>query len=260
MDRITQLRSRWSEGGPYLIAARSLSRMSHALAVRGAARKVRSVGPGSLDAALEVAERFRFGDVTIAPLQVRSEILDFLHLLEEKPPEAVLEIGTARGGTLFLFSRVARPDAVLVTIDFPGGEGSFGGNPAHARRGRLYRSMRRERQRVEFIAADSHLPATRERVVELLDGRALDLLFIDGDHTYEGICADYELYAPLVRRDGLIAFHDIVPGPSERVGGAPTFWCEVRDSTALEFVEDWKQGGYGIGVLKPCAEAALPRA
>jgi len=45
-----------------------------------------------------------------------------------------------------------------------------------------------------------------------------DFLFIDGDHTYEGVEGDFEMYSPLVRRGGIIAFHDIVPGPPENVG------------------------------------------
>jgi predicted O-methyltransferase YrrM len=48
----------------------------------------------------------------------------------------------------------------------------------------------------------------------------VDLIFIDGDHSYEGVKQDFEIYAPLVRSDGLIAFHDILEHtrvPSVRV-------------------------------------------
>jgi hypothetical protein len=63
--------------------------------------------------------------------------------------------------------------------------------------------------------------------------------------------ADYGNYSPLVRADGLIAFHDIVPGPPDAVGGVPGFW-EALDASGSrqEIVEDWHQGGYGIGVLR----------
>jgi hypothetical protein len=30
----------------------------------------------------------------------------------------------------------------------------------------------------------------------------VDFLFIDGDHTYEGVKKDFEMYSPLVRREG----------------------------------------------------------
>lgn len=36
----------------------------------------------------------------------------------------------------------------------------------------------------------------------------LDLVFIDGDHSYEGVKSDWLLYEPLVRAGGLVLFHD----------------------------------------------------
>jgi len=36
----------------------------------------------------------------------------------------------------------------------------------------------------------------------------IDLLFIDGDHSYEACLADWRAYGPLVRKGGVVAFHD----------------------------------------------------
>lgn len=38
-----------------------------------------------------------------------------------------------------------------------------------------------------------------------------DLLFIDADHTYEGVARDFTRYSPLVSPGGIIAFHDALP-------------------------------------------------
>jgi len=58
------------------------------------------------------------------------------------------------------------------------------------------------------------------------------------------------MYAPLVKRGGIIAFHDIVPGSPENVGGVPKFWNEIkRNFDFKEIVKDWNQNGYGIGVI-----------
>jgi predicted O-methyltransferase YrrM len=87
-------------------------------------------------------------------------------------------------------------------------------------------------------------------VKKILEGRKLDFLFIDGDHTYEGVKGDFKMYFPLVRKDGIIAFHDIMPGPPENVGGAPQFWHEIcNKNKCLEIVRDWNQGGYRIGAI-----------
>lgn len=39
-------------------------------------------------------------------------------------------------------------------------------------------------------------------------GKQIDFLFIDGDHSYEGVKRDWDLYSPLLAPHALIAFHD----------------------------------------------------
>lgn len=201
----------------------------------------------SLGELVDLTHNFRSHDIIIAPIQVRSEIVSLLTMLQQNPPSTVLEVGTARGGTLFLFSRVAADDATLISIDLPR---HFNKGGLAAWRARLLKSLAREQQRVELVQANSHEAATRERVQRLLNGRTVDFLFIDGDHSYEGVKRDFELYAPLVRPGGLIAFHDIVPGPETAVGGVPRFWLEIKlRYDVREFVEDWNQQGFGLGVV-----------
>lgn len=231
-------------------AAEVCQGVAEALEIAGATRIVRRFRPATLDEAIEFAEHFRYGGVSIKPMQVGSEIRSFLELLAADPPGTVLEIGTGRGGALFLLAHVARDDALLVSIDAPR-DTRFGGRLSYGRRGRLYRSFGRGRQRVVFLAADSHASETRAELERFLDGEPLDLLFIDGDHTRKGIEADFHMYSPLVRRGGgLVAFHDIVPGSEEAVGGVPGFWKSVRGLDSVEFVEDWGQRSCGIGVLR----------
>lgn len=40
---------------------------------------------------------------------------------------------------------------------------------------------------------------------------AIDLVFIDGDHRYETVKAEIEMYLPLIKKGGLIAGHDYAP-------------------------------------------------
>jgi predicted O-methyltransferase YrrM len=249
--------SAWSEGGVTLALSRTLRRAAEALEnaadrvdVGGAARRVRRMQPATFDDAIDFAEQFRFaGRISIRPMQIRSEIRSFLDFVASEPPETVLEIGTGRGGTLFLLAQAARENALLVSLDAPD-DARFGARPEYAARARLYRSLGRRTQRVVFLAADSHVPETLAHVRQILAGRLIDVLFIDGDHTFEGVASDFRMYAPLVRSGGLVAFHDIVPGLAENVGGVPAFWQSVRAPDSVEFVEDWDQGAYGIGVLR----------
>jgi predicted O-methyltransferase YrrM len=91
-----------------------------------------------------------------------------------------------------------------------------------------------------------------------LDGRALDVLFIDGDHSYEGVKRDWELYSPLVRAGGLIGLHDIQEDYATSrgtqtaaiSGEVPRFWRELREGHRTEeLIADPGQDGYGIGVV-----------
>jgi cephalosporin hydroxylase len=238
-----------SAAGPAALTGQALRYLGDELLTRSATRAFvrRKREVRNLDDALDLAFGFDFEGVTIAPGQDRAEIEQLLRALEPKAPRTVLEIGTAQGGSLFLFAQIAAPDALLVSVDLPGG--SFGGGYMEPRAG-LYRSFAREGQRIELVRADSHAPETRARIGAVLGGRPVDFLFIDGDHTREGVEHDFTTYSQLVAGGGAIGFHDIVPGSRLLVGGVPEFWAELRSSHAVsEFVADWDQGGYGIGLI-----------
>jgi predicted O-methyltransferase YrrM len=184
------------------------------------------------------------------PLQKRSEILRLMELVRDLCPAAVCEIGAAGGGTAFLFAHAAADEATVVSVDL-----EF----EQARR-EAVRLFARARQRLVCVQGDSHEASTVDAVRSALAGRPLDLLYLDGDHSFEGVAADFRLYAPLVRAGGLVVLHDIVPDfrtrhgiqTSSDTGGVPLFWERVKRAggEVTEIVEDEAQDGYGIGVLR----------
>jgi len=166
--------------------------------------------------------------VIIRPGQIYEEILELAKLVSDLKPKAVLEIGTAGGGTLFLWCRLSAEDASIISVDLPGG--LFGGGYPRWR-AVLYRYFKKPGQRLYLIRGNSHDLRTLEKVKRILGNGKLDFLFIDGDHTYEGVKKDFEMYGPLVRSGGIIAFHDIVPDyytrygirTGSQTGGVPIF-------------------------------------
>ena len=196
---------------------------------------------------VNLAYSFRGGHTSIRPVQVKEEIAQLLEFLVKQKPMVVCEIGTAGGGTLFLFSRVSHPNAMIISVDLLGG--SFGGSYPKWKIP-LYSSFACSSQRIYLIRGDSHDHHTFERVESVLAGRKLDFLFIDGDHTYEGVKADFENYSKLVGPGGIIAFHDIVPHPPQTKCEVSKFWNEIKYSyNHLEIVKDWSQNWAGIGVI-----------
>jgi len=197
--------------------------------------------------AVEFAFSFRALGVKIKPMQVEYEITKFLEIVAELRPKAVLEIGTANGGTLFLFTRVADPEAKIISIDLPGGP--FGGGYPKWKIP-LYKSFEQKGQKIYLLRKNSHNPKTLDEVKGILGDEKLDLLFIDADHTYEGVRKDFEMYAPLVRKGGIVAFHDICEHPSETGCEVNKFWNEIKQRYKyVEIVEDWRQNWAGIGVI-----------
>ncbi|UCE92488.1 MAG: class I SAM-dependent methyltransferase [Methanobacteriota archaeon] len=200
-----------------------------------------------LDDAVDFAFTFRYLTCGMSLVQDKREIRTLLDLLNDLSPKNCLEIGTAGGGTLFLFSRVVHEDAKLLSVDLPGGRWGLGYPYWKIP---FYRSFARAGQEIILIRHDSHNPTTFERVKEELAGEKLDFLFLDGDHTYEGVKKDFEMYSPLVRKGGLIVLHDIVPNPSDKDVGVFRFWNEIRqDYEHSEIIESLQQGCLGIGVL-----------
>jgi predicted O-methyltransferase YrrM len=231
------------EGGVRLLVSKGARVFGDRLSMLPARRALRRqlAATKSLDDYIEAIYRFRYRNVTVAPSQIRSEIKSFLEVVHDLSPRTLLEIGTGLGGTTLLLARVAAPDAIVVTIDLPTGPS----------RQRLLQAALRPRQKIYVLRRDSHHSETVAKVRSIIDSEQLDLLFIDGDHSYHGVQEDFRLYSTLVRSGGWIAFHDIVPGPVEFVGGVPEFWRQLkRGHSTREFVHDPRQQGLGIGLLR----------
>ncbi len=204
--------------------------------------------PRSLEETVDWAMSFGGeGHFRVKTLQIPEEITALARAVAALEPRVILEIGTARAGTLLIWSSLAR-DAVI-TCDLQ--DMSV---PAP-----LYRALPPPGSgcTVTLLSGDSHSAAFRTRVGEALAGRPVDFLFIDGDHSEAGVEADYEDYRGFVRPGGIIAFHDIVerqPVASTRVH---PFWERVKQGKDYEeFVADPGQTGYGIGILRVPAGGA----
>ena len=183
--------------------------------------------------------------LAFAPMQIKKEFVELLKIFKERKPKTILEIGTAKGGTLFCFCKLALKDSTIISIDLLGGP--FGGGYPEWKIP-IYQSFTKTNQKLYLLRKDSHKEETIEEVRKILGDNKLDFLFIDSDHTYEGCKKDFVMYGPLVKNEGIVAFHDIVESP-ENVG-VPRFWKEIKSGRKYrELVKNWDQGGYGIGVI-----------
>lgn len=181
------------------------------------------------------------------PIQVEREFRQLIDWAAARKPAVILEIGTYWGGSLLAWSRIAGQAVVSVDIEgvMPGG-----GYPRQKRR--LFDLFTADRPGVELalIQADSHDPRTRDQATAVLAGRPLDMLFIDGDHSLEGVTADFELWSPLVRPGGHVVFHDIVKHARPEIQ-VRELWLQLKERFRhWEIVDRSNQGGCGIGILE----------
>jgi len=210
-----------------------------------------------------------YGRYQVSTSQLRDEIRSLSELVHEHESENVLEIGTLNGGTFYIWCRYLETASQLISLDLPGGR--FGGG-YNEQKVEIYEKFAPSKD-LEFVRANSHQESTFEEVKGQINGD-IDFLFIDGDHTYEGVKSDFEMYKELVTDDGLIAFHDIVHHPnSEEVAknrmsipdieerhirwgenfsdcNVDKLWNELIDEyETTEFISHPKQTWGGIGVI-----------
>ena len=84
------------------------------------------------------------------------------------------------------------------------------------------------------IVGDSQSADVMQQLKTKLRGRQIDVLFIDGLHTYAGVKSDYEVFGPLVKH--LIAIHDILTpknAPKDDVD-VLRFWEELKTTNRTD--------------------------
>lgn len=150
----------------------------------------------------------------IRPQQDEYEHRKFVEHIEKFDPDAILEVGTAQGGTLYPWCRRLDADLIVsVDQDYLGRNLDF------------YRLFNYHQDSLSLIRSNSQTTETRDQVQNEFGKRGVDFLFIDADHRYDGVRRDFELYSPLVKDGGIIAFHDILC--KNEVCGVGELWEEL---------------------------------
>lgn len=180
---------------------------------------------------------------TIRPFQIKSEIKGFFNLVKDFNPKVTCEIGSDMGGTFYLWSRAMQKEGLLISMDLP--------RLYRKSLNRFFSSIINSSITTKYVRQNTHSTECVSHLKDILKDRQIDFLFIDGDHSYEGVKQDFEMYAKFVRKGGLIAFHDIVKHKMpEDVCGVDKLWDELKtEYRCVEFIDDENQDWAGIGVL-----------
>lgn len=177
--------------------------------------------------------------------QDEGELTAFCDYLRAAGVKAYAEIGAREGDTFHHVVTALGEGSRGVAVDLPGG--LWGKSTTGLQLSAAVDDLSDWAHNVRMILGDSTGPTTIHAVRSY---GPYDAILIDGDHTYEGVKADWEAYRDLAP---IIAFHDIVgEGQFERVTRrgveVPKLWAEIKASGAnvVEFVSPGSAMGIGV--------------
>ena len=180
--------------------------------------------------------------------QNRGDIAWLFKKVQATGAQTLIEIGSEYGGSVGVLARAMPVGSKVICVDMPNIGGGHADSPDILREGLA--ELRSAGYDVTLIANNSHSPSAVQAVGSALGrGRLADVLFIDGDHEYEGVRQDWLEYRGFVRPGGLVAFHDINALRPQR-GGSAAFWNTLRQGyDAAQCMANSRAPGIGLLVL-----------
>ena len=169
---------------------------------------------------------------------------DFVYdLVSFLKPNIIVELGTHYGCSFFSFIQAIKDnklDTKIYGIDSWEGEehaGKYGGE--------VYQIVQTT-VKTYFSQQNIYLLKTYfDQAIEQFDDNSIDILHIDGLHTYDATKSDFFNYLPKLKKNGIVLFHDIANYTGY---GSHKFWEEIKleYKNYFEFKHSW-----GLGVLFP---------
>lgn len=188
-------------------------------------------------------------DQRINETQIVSEYEELLNIYKELNPENVLEIGSLMGFSLKHFMHYAKNKSTVISVDLPvrdfcGPNDYRVKEQEHNYSNEWPKWAKENNIRLYLIKGMSQSKKTLDQVKSITP--ELDFLFIDGNHMYEYVKMDFDMYSPLVRKGGIIAFHDIAENEE---GGVFNLWNSLKINYKYTEILHSDKKEKGIGVL-----------
>jgi hypothetical protein len=156
-------------------------------------------------------------------------------------PKMLVELGTHKGLSYFAFCQAMKEneiDGVCYAVD------TFEGDAHTDKYDESVFNSVNNHNRQNYFGFSYLMRMLFEDALKHFDNDSIDLLHIDGFHTYEAVSGDFANWYPKVKPGGIILFHDVMARLQDF--GAWKFWDEI--STQHETFTF--KHGFGLGVLR----------
>jgi hypothetical protein len=165
-------------------------------------------------------------------------------------PVTVVELGTHYGVSFFAFCEAAErqsPKSFIYAVDTWSGDDQAGkyGEEVFNRVSNHQQMFHNHRSRL--------LRSTFDEAADHFGNSTIDLLHIDGLHTYEAVSHDLENWMPKLKPGSTILFHDT--NVREGEFGVWLLWKELQDRPDMQCIELRNGHGLGIATLGTTAPA-----
>jgi len=176
--------------------------------------------------------------------QYKSEIQDFIQLLKDEGVTSYLEIGCRHGDSYHAVGKVLPKGSLVVGVDLPGARS---GKETGGKFRDSYVSLQRAEYELNKLGQDAHVfigNSHDSKIIKLVQKfKHFDAVFIDGDHSPDGVRADWENYGLM---GDIVAFHDIY-GKTHNPTNIMKLFMEVRTGKRwTEFAFNGLDRGIGV--------------
>lgn len=158
-------------------------------------------------------------------------------------PTRIVELGTHYGCSFFTFLQASKDfdlGAEHIAVDTWSGDehaGHYGEEVFQIFNRTVDQSFNEQKVRI--------LRKTFDAALEEVNDSSVDLIHIDGLHTYDAVSHDYLTWLPKLAKDGVVLFHDVAPDSGY---GSSIFWNQVKSKLPhFEFLHH----SFGLGILFP---------